>query len=244
MNNLYFYLSKILAPLLNPTNLLFLALIILFVIYYKNKKKNIFKLLSITIFLLSIISFLPVGNFGLKYLEKDFLNNESYQNIDNIVVLSGSDYRLLASIKLGNKYKNTEIYYVGGNAYLIKNNLNDEINNAKKIYEELNFDMTRVNFVGRSRNTIENFKEIEKLKLTDSKTVLITSAYHMRRSMIIAKDFGLDLIPYVVDSKTNRQSSFLNIYQDFNISRNLASFNLFFREIIGIIVFKLSSWFK
>ena len=241
MNNLYFYLSKILAPLLNPTNFLFLALIILFIIYYKNKKKIIFKLLTITIFLLSIISFLPIGNFGLKYLEKDFLNKESYQNIDNIVVLSGSDYRLIASIKLGNNYKHTEIYYVGGNAYLIKSDMNDEINKAKKIYEELNFDMTRVKFVGQSRNTIENFKEIEKLNLNDSKTVLITSAYHMKRSIIIAKDFGLKLIPYVVDPKTNRQSSLINIYQDFNISRNLANFNLFFREIIGIIVFKLSS---
>ena len=238
---MYFYLSKILAPLLNPTNFLFLALIILFLIYYINKKKIIFKLLTIIIFLLSTISFLPIGNFGLKYLEKDFSNKESYQNIDNIVVLSGSDYRLLASIKLGNKYKNTKIYYVGGNAYLIKSDINDEINKAKKIYEELNFDMTRVNFVGQSRNTIENFKEIEKLNLIDSKTVLITSAYHMKRSMIIAKDSGLKLMPYVVDSKTNHHSSLINIYQDFNISRNLANFNLFFREIIGIIVFKLSS---
>ena len=148
---------------------------------------------------------------------------------------------MLASIKLGNKYKNTKIYYVGGNAYLIKSDINDEINKAKKIYEELNFDMTRVNFVGQSRNTIENFKEIEKLNLNDSRTVLITSAYHMKRSIIIAKDFGLKLIPYVVDPKSNRQSSLINIYQDFNISRNLANFNLFFREIIGIIVFKLSS---
>ena len=100
--------------------------------------------------------------------------------------------------------------------------------------------MTRVNFVGQSRNTIENFKEIKKLNLIDSKTALITSAYHMKRSIIIAKDFGLKLIPYVVDSKTYRQNSLINIYQDFNISRNLANFNLFFREIIGIIVFKLS----
>jgi len=238
---LYFYFSKILAPLINPTNFLFLALIILFIIYYKNKKKIIFKILTITIFFLSIISILPIGNIGLKYLEKDFINKESYQNIDNIVVLSGSDNRLLASVKLGNKYKNTEIYYIGGNAYLIKNDINDEINNAKKIYEELNFDMTRVNFIDQSRNTIENFKEIEKLNLIDSKTVLITSAYHMKRSIIIAKEFGLKLIPYVVDPKTNRQSSLINIYQDFNISKNLANFNLFFREIIGIIIFKLSS---
>ena len=101
--------------------------------------------------------------------------------------------------------------------------------------------MTRVNFVGQSRNTIENFKQIKKLNLTDSKIVLITSAYHMKRSIIIAKDFGLKLIPYVVDLKTNRQISLINAYQDFNISRNLANFNLFFKEIIGIIVFKLSS---
>ena len=139
---MYFYLSKILAPLLNPTNFLFLALIILFIIYYKNKNKIIFKLLTITIFLLSIISFLPIGNFGLKYLEKDFINKESYQNIDSIIVLSGSNYRLLASVKLGNEYNNIDIYYVGGNAYLIKNDINDEINKAKKIYEELIFKMS------------------------------------------------------------------------------------------------------
>ncbi len=241
MNNLYFYLSKILAPLLNPTNFLFLSLIILFIIYYKNKKKIIFKLLTITIFFLSIISFLPIGNFGLKYLEKNFLNKEQYQNIENIVVLSGSDYRLLASVKLGNKYKNTKIFYIGGSSYLINKDVNDEINKAKKLYQELNFDMKRVFFIGQSRNTIENFKEIDKLNIVNSKTVLITSAYHMKRSMIIAKHFGLKLEPYIVDQKTNRLGSFINIYQDFNISRNLANFNLFFREIVGIIVFKLSS---
>ena len=241
---MYFYLSKILAPVLNPTNFLFLVLILLFIIYYKNKKKIIFTLLTINLFLISIISFLPIGNLGLRYLEKDFINKESYQNIDSIIVLSGSNYRLLASVKLGNEYNNIDIYYVGGNAYLIKNDINDEIIKAKKIYEQLNFDMTRVNFIGQSRNTIENIKEIKKLNLTDSKTVLITSAYHMKRSIIIAKEFGLKLIPYVVDPKTNRKISLINAYQDFNISKNLANFNLFFKEIIGIIVFKLSLYFK
>ena len=240
MNNLYFYFSKILAPLLNPTNFLFLTLTILFIIYYKTKKKIIFKLLTINIFLLSIISFLPIGNFGLNYLEKDFINKEQYTNIDNIVVLSGADKRLVASVKLGNKYKNTEIYYIGGNAYIIKQNTNEETIKAKKIYEELNFDMTRVHFIGQSRNTIENFKEIEKLNLGDRKNILITSAYHMKRSQIVAKEFNLELIPYVVDSKVNRQNSLINIYQDFSVSSNLSKFNLFLREIIGIIVFKFT----
>ena len=238
---MYFFLSKILGPLLNPTNFLFLLLIILFFLYYKNKRKIIFKLLTINILLLMFISFLPIGNIGLKYLENNFMNKNYYKDIDNIIVLSGSNYRLLESIKLGNKYKNAKIYYIGGNAYLIKKKINDEVSKAKKIYEDLNFDMTRVNFVGQSRNTIENFKEIEKLNLKDSQTVLITSAYHMRRSMIISKKFGLDLIPYAVNPKSNAQNSLINTYQDFDISKNLSRFNIFFREIIGIMVFKLSS---
>ncbi len=228
---------------MNPTNILFLTQIILFVLYFRKKKNIIFKLFTVNIILLSIISFLPFGNIGLKYLEKGFVNKDDYRNIDNIVVLSDSEYRLIASVKLGNKYKNTIVYYIGGNSYLINKNKNNRINQAKRIYEELNFDMKRVNFVGQSRNTIENFKEIKKLNLKDTTTVLITSAYHMKRSLIIAEDFGLQVIPYVVDIKTNRQSSLINIYQDFDISRNLANFNLFFREIVGIIVFKLSSSF-
>ena len=187
------------------------------------------------------ISFLPTGNIGLKYLENNFIYKKHYKNIDNIIVLSGSNYRLIESVKLGNKFKNAKVYYIGGNAYLIKKKINDEVSKAKKIYEDLNFDMTRVKFVGQSRNTIENFKEIEKLNLKDSQTILITSAYHMKRSMIISKKFGLDLIPYAVNPKSNAQNSLINTYQDIDISKNLSRFNIFFREIIGIMVFKLSS---
>ena len=63
----------------------------------------------------------------------------------------------------------------------------------------------------------------------------------MKRSMIIAEEFNLKLIPYVVSTKFNNQNSFLNSYQDFNISTNLSNFNLFFREIVGIFVFKLTN---
>ena len=122
---------------------------ILFLLYYKNKKKIIFKLLTVNILLLMLISFLPIGNIGLKYLENNFIYKKHYKNIDNIIVLSGSNYRLIESVKLGNKFKNAKVYYIGGNAYLIKKKINDEVSKAKKIYEDLNFDMTRVKFVGR-----------------------------------------------------------------------------------------------
>ena len=241
MNNLYFYLSKILAPLLNITNLLFFVIILLILIYIKTKKTIIINLLVVNISILLCISFLPLGNLGLKYLEKDFINKQELKNVSNIIVLSGSDKRIIASIKLAYEFKDSKVYYMGGNAYLIKNSENKELSLAKNLYNNLNFDITRINFVGKSRNTIENFKEIKKLDLDISKSVLITSAFHMKRSIMIAKSLDLNFIPYATDFRSFSQISLLNKYQVFDIASNLRKFNLFTREIIGIIIFKLIS---
>ena len=120
MNNLYFYLSKILGPFLNPTNFLFSILIILFIFYLKRKKKIILNLLSLNIFLIVIIAFLPIGSLGLKYLEKDYVVQNEYSNIKNILVLSGADERILASVNLAYKFPDAKIFYIGGNAFLVK----------------------------------------------------------------------------------------------------------------------------
>ena len=227
--------------MLNITNLLFFVIILLILIYIKTKKTIIINLLVVNISILLCISFLPLGNLGLKYLEKDFINKQELKNVSNIIVLSGSDKRIIASIKLAYEFKDSKVYYMGGNAYLIKNSENKELSLAKNLYNNLNFDITRINFVGKSRNTIENFKEIKKLDLDISKSVLITSAFHMKRSIMIAKSLDLNFIPYATDFRSFSQISLLNKYQVFDIASNLRKFNLFTREIIGIIIFKLIS---
>ncbi len=221
--------------------MLFFVIILLILIYIKTKKTIIINLLVVNISILLCISFLPLGNLGLKYLEKDFINKQELKNVSNIIVLSGSDKRIIASIKLAYEFKDSKVYYMGGNAYLIKNSENKELSLAKNLYNNLNFDITRINFVGKSRNTIENFKEIKKLDLDISKSVLITSAFHMKRSIMIAKSLDLNFIPYATDFRSFSQISLLNKYQVFDIASNLRKFNLFTREIIGIIIFKLIS---
>ena len=148
---------------------------------------------------------------------------------------------MTASIRLANKFNNSEIFFIGGNGYLIKTDKNDELIIAKQLYKDLNFDLKRVNFVGNSRNTIENFNEIKKLKLLNSETILITSAYHMKRSMMIAKKQNLHFQAYASDFESVSRKSFLNKYQAFNVAKNLGQFDLFFREIVGIIVFKITT---
>ena len=239
---MYYYLSKFLGPLLNPTNFLFIILIILFIFYLIIKKRIILKILSLNIFLIIIIAFFPIGSSGLKYLEKDFIIKKEYKNIKNILVLSGADERIIASISLAFQHPNSKVFYVGGNAYLIKNNDNNDPTIAKKFYNDLNFDMDRIYFIGKSRNTIENFKEIKELNLKYLETVLITSAYHMKRSMMIAEKQGVKVLPYPVNTISTSKIPLLNSYQVFDVVNNLSKFNTFFREILGIIAFKITSY--
>ncbi len=248
-------MSKFTAPLLNPTNLLFIFTLILLLIFFKSKNKIIFTILKGNLIIIIMIAFLPFGKFGLKYLEKDYINQANIKNIKNIIVLSGSEdlvstmktnkvnlsgasERLITSIKLANQFENSKIYYVGGNGYIYKNNLS-EVTVAKKFYLDLNFDLNKIYFIGNTRNTIENIIEIKKLKIDDSISILITSAFHMKRTMMISEKFKLKFIPYAVDFRSISNQSVLNSYQRYSISSNLRDFDLFIKEIIGILAFKI-----
>lgn len=239
MNNFYFFLSKILNPVLNPSNFLFLLLIFLFVLYVRSKNKFIFKLFSLNFLIIILIAFLPIGIIGLNYLEKDFKLIKKYDDIKNIVVLSGSDKRIISSIELANNYKEANIYYVGVYSFIGKKNSFYDYIPVEKFYKNLNFDMKRIKFIGKSRNTIENLNDIKNLNLKDKETILLTSAYHMKRSMIIAKKKNINFLPYAVDITPLPPKSFLDIFNSFNVVNNMAKFNLFIREIVGIIAFKL-----
>ncbi|MDB0054297.1 YdcF family protein, partial [Candidatus Pelagibacter sp.] len=140
--------------------------------------------------------------------------------------------------KLSIDYPNANIFFLGGNGHIIENEY-DEITVAKSFFNDVGFDLNKIKFLGNTRNTIENLQAYKKLKNSSNKTILITSGYHMKRSLLIAKYLKLDLIPYAVDFRTSPNSSLLNKYQDFNITRNLTYFNIFLREYLGILAFKL-----
>ena len=159
-------------------------------------------------------------------------------NVTNKLTLGGASERIISSIKLALENSNAIIYFLGGDGHLSKN-LIDETDVAKLFYNDVGFDISRVKFIPNSRNTIENFKTFKKFYNSKKVNILITSAYHMKRSMMIANSLDLNLIPYAVDFNSIGSSKIINFYQNFNITGNLSSFNLFFREMVGIIVFRI-----
>ncbi len=142
------------------------------------------------------------------------------------------------SVSLALNYPNSEIYYLGGDGYLVKNKIN-EVDMAKIFYSSIHFDLNRVNFIDNTRNTIENLKAFKKIKAHNQSNILITSAFHMKRSMMIAKELDLAIKPYAVDFRSTNNFNILNYYQKLSIADNWQSFNTFFKEMIGIAAFKI-----
>ena len=252
---MYFYLSKILAPLINFTNFLIFGILILYIFYKinKNYKVKIFLKIFVTLFLL--VAILPIGNFGIKLLESEFLIQKKIKKIDNIFILAGSENleaskltfktnlndsseRLIATVKLGLENPDAKIYFLGGQGFMVKNDIN-ESHIAKSFFSDVGFNTDRIDFVDNTKNTIENLRKITDLNISNKSNILITSAFHMKRALIISRKFKLDLIPYAVDFRSIKEDNLLNKYQKFNILDNLFKFDLFIRELLGIISFKI-----
>ncbi len=211
-------------------------------------------MIIISIFL--IFCFIPIGYYALNYLEKDFVNQKNFQNIDNIIILSGSENtsltfitkkinlnngseRLIEAVRLANNFKNSKIIFLGGSG----NNNNDlnESDVAKKFFESINFDMKKINFLPTSKNTIGNLKDLQNIVSDSQKNLLITSGFHMKRTLVISKKLGINLIPYPVDHRSIllEDNKITNVYKDFDIAKNISMFNIFFREILGILAVKI-----
>ena len=256
---MYFFLSKILAPFLNLTNFLILIVIVSYILKkFLLKKTNKFINYS-TIFILIVCSFFPVGKNLINTLEEKYLISNIPDNYEYIVVLAGSEdayttsitnkvsldgsvERLIASVKLANKKNNSKIIFLGGSG-LLKKHILDEADVAKRFFTDINFDLSRVIFINDTRNTIENLQKLKKLNIEyKDNLILITSAFHMHRVLLISEKLNLNLIPYAVDFRSysgSGRDSFINYYQRFSLVSNLQSLNLYFRELLGIIAVKI-----
>ena len=229
--NLYFYVSKILSPFFLFSNILIFFLI--FSLIFRKKLKIFFYIYLIFFFMISIY---PIGKIlEHRFLKKDYYNKEMIKDFDAILVLGGDERRIIYAVDLIKKYNNVKLIFTGGGGYLVQNKISNENKSFKKRIENLlNDDEYFV--LKESRNTVENllsFKEFN-VKHDFKKVVILTSPSHMKRSLIISNKIGLNLHPYYW-KVTRRNFSFINFYQTFSFFENISSFDVLFREILGIL---------
>ena len=94
--------------------------------------------------------------------------------------------------------KDVKIIFSSGIPYLDKNNsIDSETILVKSLISSSKIGTENIIFLPNARNTFENFKRLNEFLIDknkdQSKILLITDAFHMKRSLMMAKKFNLNI---------------------------------------------------
>ena len=204
----------------------------------------------------------PISDYLMHPLETRFSKPEILpDHIDGIIVLGGGEELKLSigwnTIEIGNggdrfigaaflakQYPNAPVIFSGGNGSLRLDSTVREGDLARKLLTTVGIDNSRLLIESQSRNTHENFVLLKPFLPNKLGTyLLITSAFHMPRSVGIARKNEINVIPYPVDYRSNTPSF---RQWDFNLFEHLEVLEPAWREWIGLTVYywtgKTSEW--
>jgi len=248
-----FFIKKLVTPFILPPGLFILALIIsgAVFIFWHRRKIGIYNLAIGLLFWIFCTA--PFSNFLMRGLESEFYIPKNV-NGDVLLLLGGgiidhvpdfSGYGIPTDVMIGRivtavrlqKKLNIPIIVSGGKANL---NRSSEAIIAKRFLPDLGVNESQIVIEEKSRDTIENAKHIREIcfKKDYKNPILITSASHMKRSLLSFEKVGIDAMPYPASFK----SKSINKY-DWQTylprSSSLGSTSAALHEYLGIFFYRL-----
>lgn len=224
---MFFFLSKTIGTMLLPVNFL-IGIGVLGAILLATRHVVLGRrLLAASVLLLALCGFSPIGRLLILPLEERFPPWDASRGApDGIVVLGGSidpdlsaergrtvlnhsADRIVAAVELARQYPNARIVFSGGSANLISGDAK-EADHALSVFEKLGVARERLTLERLSRNTFENaefVKAVVKPK-EGERWLLVTSAFHMPRSIGLFRKAGFSVEAYPVDWRASRPSMF------------------------------------
>jgi len=251
---LFFLLSKTLGAMLLPTNLLIGVGVVGSILLLTRLASLGRKLVIASVLLLVVCGLSPLGTLLLYPLESRFPPWDAGRGApDGIIVLGasieadlavahgtpvvrGAPDRIISAAALALRYPNARIVFSGGSANLISNDAR-EADFAGAVFESLGVAKSRLIMERRSRNTVENaeFSKALVVPKAGERWLLVTSAFHMPRSVGLFRKAGFAVEPYPVDWRVGGPGdllSFTNVAVD-----GLGRTDLGVREWVGLIAY-------
>lgn len=148
--------------------------------------------------------------------------------------VNGAGDRFIEALRLAEKYPTSKILVSGGDGSLDGHYEGDAVI-AERFFSAFGVDRNRLIEDKTSRNTIENASNTKELleKNGLSHCLLITSGFHMPRSVGIFRKQGIDIVPWVVDYRsTGHERLRLDFTQP---SLNTHQLSTAVREWMGLI---------
>jgi len=253
---MFFTLSKTVAYLLLPSNLLISFGLVGTVLLATRWRRIGLRMVVGAILLLAIVGLLPVGSFLMHGLESRFPRwDPALGTPDGIIVLGGeisprlssafgepvfdgSGSRIVALAKLAHAYPNARIIYSSGDASLFGAGRRE----ADFVYpaiDSLGVARERVQLEIQSRNTAENaaFTKLLVNPKPGERWLLVTSARHMPRAIGSFRKVGFRVEAYPVGWLTG---SSLELQWRRGLASGLGRLDAASYEWIGLLAYRLS----
>jgi uncharacterized SAM-binding protein YcdF (DUF218 family) len=213
---------------------------------------------------LAILAFSPLGGLTLRPLEDRFpLPGADLPAPTGIIVLGGAleeditfarhspallaaASRLTAAVALARRFPQARLVFTGGSASFRPTELS-EADGVRDLWLSLGVPPERMTFETKSKNTWENAiftRDLVQPKPNET-WLLVTSAWHMPRSMGIFRRAGFNVTAYPVDYRTYgdaRDARFTYVVLD-----ELTALDVGLHEWIGLVAYHLTdktdAWF-
>lgn len=218
---MFFYVSKIAWFVIQPLGLVMLlvGLTLIAVIAGKRRLSIILPLMALVI--LGISSLSNLGQLILTPLEERFVRPDPVPAaIAGIIVLGGglagavnearggyemeaAGDRFLEGAVLARRYPDVPLLISGGSGELIASGEGDAVT-AARLFGALGIPQDRLVLETASRNTDENARFTASLLGDKAKQpwLLVTSAFHMPRSMALFRKAGVNVVPWPTDYRS------------------------------------------
>lgn len=253
---MFFVLSKLFWFLIQPVNLAIILLITGLLLAMLRWRRTAYGLFGAAALGLALCVWTSFGAMLVTPLEDRFPRPPLPEKVAGIVVLgggfegginlvrggyelnSGGD-RYVEAAALARRYPEAKIVISGGTGALLLEG-EDDASTAVRLFEALGVPRDRLILEGKSRNTYENAVFTKELvtPAPGETWLLVTSAFHMPRSMALFRKAEFPVLPWPVDYRTTGREG-IGFFVD-NPVDSLQTATLGIREWIGLIAYWLT----
>lgn len=258
---LFFIASKVFWLLVRPLSLLILCVAAGAVFLAIGWQRLALWLMIVAVVGYGVAEHTVVGDWVLRPLENAYsVPSPLPHHVDGIIVLGGAlgrgelaedrdevpltaeAERMTRTVDLARHYPQARVVFSGFSGALVPRGPS-ESDLARRFFLESGLSEDRLTFENQSRNTAENAAFSQRLVRPQNGEVwlLVTSAFHMRRSVACFRAVDWPVVPYPVDYRTTRhgeEGSWLVM------ENGLVTLTLGLREWVGLWAYRLTGKIK
>jgi uncharacterized SAM-binding protein YcdF (DUF218 family) len=254
---LFFILSKVLGLVFQPVNFIALAMLAGLLLWWMRWTRAGRAIVVAAAIVFILVCFSPLSQLLLRALEDRFPNppadmpaptgivvlggamNEELSLARGEISMNAAASRMTAAVALALRYPSARLVFTGGSAD-VRQVGRDEAEGAHRLWLSLGIPESRMSFEKKSRNTFENAVFTRELVAPKAgeEWLLVTSAWHMPRSVSIFRQAGFPVTAYPVDYRSYGDGR--DWKPSLNALESLERLDTALHEWAGLIAYRLT----